>query len=220
MKIKISPSILEIDFSNLASEIKKIEPYADMLHFDVMDGQFVPRITFGPDIVKCIDTRLIKDVHLMINNPENQIEPFAKAGADIITFHIEASKAPEKTIELIKSHNVKAGMAFNPHTTLEKLTKTKKLLNELDMVLLMTVNPGWGGQPFTESVLDKIKILRKLNPELDIQVDGGVRAGTACRVVEAGANVLVAGTAIFNRNSIPENVKLLKEDIKKGGGTV
>jgi len=197
----VAPSILSADFRNLEAEIKKVENAgAEMIHIDVMDGHFVPNITIGPLIVKAVRkaTKLPLDVHLMIANPDKYIPDFAKAGADIITIHAEASKSLDQDIELIKQNNVKPGVVLNPDTPVEKIFH---ILDKVAMVLLMSVNPGFEGQKFMPEVLTKIKALKseinkqKLN--VDIEVDGGISLETAPKVVKAGANVLVAGSAIF-----------------------
>ncbi len=199
--IKIAPSILAADFSCLGREIKEVEEAgADLLHIDVMDGHFVPNITVGVPLVASLrpKSNLPFDVHLMIDNPLSFIEPFAKAGADIIGFHAEVTEGPLEVIEAIKRCGKKTCLAFNPATPLSGL---ESLLSKLDMVLLMTVNPGFGGQKFMPEVLPKIRQLRNIVDEkgilLDIEVDGGIDEETAKEVVRAGANVLVAGTAIF-----------------------
>ncbi len=201
--IKIAPSILSADFSKLGEEIKDVEKGgADYIHVDVMDGHFVPNITIGPLIVEAIRpiTSLPLDVHLMIENPDNYIPTFAKAGADIITVHVEACPHLHRTIQLIKSHGIKAGVVLNPHTPVSVI---EHVLEDIDMVLLMTVNPGFGGQKFIHSVLPKIKqvaeMVKERNLEVEIEVDGGVNAETARLCVEAGANVLVAGSAVYNQ---------------------
>lgn len=201
--VKIAPSILSADFARLGEEIKDVERGgADYIHVDVMDGHFVPNITIGPLIVEAIRpvTKLPLDVHLMIENPDQYIEAFAKAGADYITVHVEASRHLHRTIQLIKSTGVKAGVVLNPATPVESL---KHIIEDVDMVLLMSVNPGFGGQKFISSVLPKIRQVKELadslNPELEIEVDGGVNEETAKLCVEAGANVLVAGSAVFNK---------------------
>ena len=203
--IKIAPSILSADFSKLGEEIKDVEKGgADYIHVDVMDGHFVPNITIGPLIVEAIRpiTSLPLDVHLMIENPDNYIPTFAQAGADIITVHVEACPHLHRTIQLIKSHGIKAGVVLNPHTPVSVI---EHVLEDIDMVLLMTVNPGFGGQKFIHSVLPKIKqvadMVKERNLEVEIEVDGGVNAETARLCVEAGANVLVAGSAVYNQKT-------------------
>jgi len=201
MKIKIAPSILSADFSRLGEEVRAVEQAgADMIHVDVMDGHFVPNITIGPLVVKALSkiTKLPLDVHLMIENPEKYIEPFAKAGANIISIHAEAAKQLEADLDLIKSCGVKPAVVINPKTPIKKI---EKVLHSVSMVLFMSVNPGFEGQKFMPEVLLKIKELRaildkrKLN--VDIEVDGGINLETAADVVRAGANVLVAGSAIY-----------------------
>jgi ribulose-phosphate 3-epimerase len=201
--VKIAPSILSADFARLGEEIKDVERGgADYIHVDVMDGHFVPNITIGPLIVEAIRpiTTLPLDVHLMIENPDLYIEAFAKAGADYITVHVEACRHLHRTIQLIKSTGAKAGVVLNPATPVGSL---KHIIEDVDMVLLMSVNPGFGGQKFISSVLPKIRQVKELadslNPELEIEVDGGVNEETAKLVIDAGANVLVAGSAVFNK---------------------
>ncbi|MFA4843676.1 MAG: ribulose-phosphate 3-epimerase [Candidatus Margulisiibacteriota bacterium] len=199
--IKIAPSILSADFTRLGEEIKKVEAAgADLIHIDVMDGHFVPNITIGPLVVKACRraTKLPLDVHLMIEHPDRYIPDFAKAGADIITIHAETSKNLDEDIELIKMNNVAPGVVVNPATPIEGIFH---VLDKVAMVLIMSVNPGFEGQKFMREVLGKI---RALNTELrarkigvDIEVDGGINIETAREVVKAGANVLVAGSAIF-----------------------
>ncbi|RSD28064.1 ribulose-phosphate 3-epimerase [Mesobacillus subterraneus] len=201
--VKIAPSILSADFARLGEEIKDVERGgADYIHVDVMDGHFVPNITIGPLIVEAIRpvTTLPLDVHLMIENPDQYIEAFAKAGADYITVHVEACRHLHRTIQMIKSTGVKAGVVINPATPVESL---RHVIEDVDLVLLMSVNPGFGGQKFIPSVLPKIRQVKELadslNPELEIEIDGGVNEETAKLCIEAGANVLVAGSAVFNK---------------------
>ncbi len=193
-KIKIAPSILSADFGNLNKEIASIEKYADMLHVDVMDGHFVPNITIGAPVVASLKTKLPLDCHLMIAEPERYIEDFVKAGAASITVHQEACVHLHGVIQQIKSYKVRAAVALNPATPLEMITE---VIDDVDMILLMTVNPGFGGQDFINSTLEKIAALREIAPKLDIQVDGGINPQTARMCVEAGANILVAGSYIF-----------------------
>lgn len=203
--IKVAPSILSADFASLGKEIKDVEQGgADYIHIDVMDGHFVPNITIGPLIVEAVRpvTELPLDVHLMIEEPDRYIPAFAKAGADVISVHAEACQHLHRTIQLIKEHGVKAGVVLNPHTTVDMI---KHVIEELDLVLLMTVNPGFGGQKFIHSVLPKISEVRRLadvkgKNEILIEVDGGVNKETAPLCIEAGANLLVAGSAIYGQN--------------------
>lgn len=213
--VKIAPSILSADFARLGDEIKDVEAGgADYIHVDVMDGHFVPNITIGPLIVEAIRpvTKLPLDVHLMIENPDQYIEAFAKAGADYITVHVEASRHLHRTIQFIKSTGVKAGVVINPATPVESL---KHIIEDLDMVLLMSVNPGFGGQKFISSVLPKIRQVKEMadevNPNLEIEVDGGVNEETARLCVEAGATVLVAGSAVFNKEDRAAAIARLKQ---------
>lgn len=212
--IKVAPSILSADFAKLGDEVKDVElGGADYIHVDVMDGHFVPNITIGPLIVEAIRpvTTLPLDVHLMIENPDAYIPQFAKAGADIITVHVEACRHLHRTIQLIKEHGVKPGVVLNPSTPVEMI---KHIIEDIDMVLLMTVNPGFGGQAFIPNVLPKIREVRQLaeqlNPTLEIEVDGGINAKTAVLVKEAGANVLVAGSFIYNNSNREEAIKAVR----------
>ena len=200
-KTRIAPSILAADFANLADEIQAVGAAgADYIHVDVMDGHFVPNITIGPAVVAALrpHSQLPFDVHLMISPADDLIPEFARAGADIITVHPEAGPHPHRTVQLIKSLGRKAGMALNPATP---VTAIENLLGELDLILVMSVNPGFGGQAFIDSQLDKINILRKMiddcGRDIDLEVDGGINAATAPLAIAAGADVLVAGTATF-----------------------
>ncbi len=216
MRNFISASILGADLSSLSSEIKKAEKAGvDMIHFDVMDGIFVPNISFGIPVLESVKkcTNLIFDVHLMIIDPIKFIKPFAKAGAEIITFHAESNSNISETIDLIHSHGIKAGVSVKPNTPIDTIIP---LLEKLDMVLIMTVEPGFGGQGFIESTLDKISELRKIISEkhlsVDIQVDGGINGNTASLVREAGANNLVSGSYLFKAEDMSTAVNSLRAD--------
>ena len=211
---KIAPSILSADFSCLGQEVKAVEEAgADWIHVDVMDGHFVPNITMGPMVTEAVrrSTSLPVDVHLMIENPDRYIADFAKAGADYISVQVEACPHLHRTIYLIKETGAKAGAVLNPATPLSTITY---LLEDLDFVLIMSVNPGFGGQKFIRSSLDKIEQLKSLIEEdgLDmlIQVDGGVNASTIADVSAAGADVFVAGSAIFNTDNYKKTIDMLK----------
>ncbi|KMY49402.1 ribulose-phosphate 3-epimerase [Peribacillus loiseleuriae] len=212
--VKIAPSILSANFAKLGEEIKDVERGgADYIHVDVMDGHFVPNITIGPLIVDAIRpiTDLPLDVHLMIEAPDRYVEAFAKAGADYITVHVEACPHLHRTIQLIKSFGVKAGVVLNPATPVSSI---KHIIEDIDLVLLMTVNPGFGGQKFIHAVLPKISEVKEmanaLNPELEIEIDGGVNEETAKLCIEHGATVLVAGSAIYNENDRALAIKKLR----------
>lgn len=212
--IKIAPSILSADFARLGDDIKKVDDNgADLIHIDVMDGHYVPNITFGPSVVKCIrkTTEKIFDVHLMVSNPDDFIDQFAEAGADIITVHAEACRHLNRTIQRIKALGKKAGVALNPATSLSALDY---VLKDVDMVLLMTVNPGFGGQSYIGSSTDKISALRNMiiqkALDIDIEVDGGIDASNIDIVTKAGANVVVAGSAIYNKPDVGEAIRELR----------
>lgn len=214
MVVKIAPSVLSADFKNLEEEIRKVEAAgADLIHVDVMDGHFVPNITMGPLVVKALRgiTRLPLDVHLMIENPDRYIPNFARAGADIITIHVEASKDLEEDIELIRQNNAKPGVVVNPATPIDSVFH---VLDKVVMVLLMSVNPGFEAQKFMPEVLPKIRKLKaessKRKLEIDIEVDGGINLETAAEAVKAGANVLVAGSAIFYAPDYQAVIKKMK----------
>ena len=215
-KIKISPSILSADFSQLGNEIKRLEEGgADMIHVDVMDGHFVPNLTMGPPIIKTLRpyTKLLFDVHLMISPVHKYIQDYANAGADIITIHPEATEDLKDSIQHIKNLNKKVGVSLNPKT---KINLIMDLLNKIDLVLIMSVNPGFGGQKFMPEVLEKIKELKKIKDQkdlkFDIEIDGGINFDNNKLAIEAGANILVSGTTVFKENNgnIKKNIDLLK----------
>ena len=213
--IKISPSILSADFNQLGNEIKRLEEAgADMIHVDVMDGHFVPNITIGPAVVESVRkaTELPLDVHLMIENADSYIKDFASAGSDIITVHVEACPHLNRTIQLIKEQKVRAGVVLNPATPLSSI---EEILHDIDMVLLMCVNPGFGGQSFIPSMLDKIQnlndIMSHYEHPIELEVDGGIKTENAGDIKKAGASVLVAGSAIFNTNDYKKAIKSLRE---------
>ena len=216
-KIQISPSILSADFSNLGNEIKRLEKSgADMIHVDVMDGHFVPNLTIGPPVIKALKKHcsILFDVHLMISPVHKYIDAYSDAGADIITIHPEATDNLEESIKKIKALNKKAGVSLNPETKIDVITNH---LKNIDLVLIMSVNPGFGGQKFIPEVLTKIKELKKIqnerNFDFDIEIDGGINFENSKEAIKAGANILVSGTTIFKSNNgdIKKNIELLKK---------
>ena len=215
-KIQISPSILSADFSQLGNEIKRLEEGgADMIHVDVMDGHFVPNLTIGPPVIKALKKHCsIKfDVHLMISPVHNYIEAYSNAGADIITIHPEATDNLEESISKIKSLNKKVGVSLNPESKIDLIVD---YLEKIDLVLIMSVNPGFGGQKFMPEVLDKVKQLKKFQSQnkidFDIEIDGGINFENCRTAIEAGVNILVSGTTVFKNNNgdIKKNINLLK----------
>lgn len=215
--VKIAPSILAADFASLKEEIVSVEEAgADMIHVDVMDGHFVPNITIGPMIVEASrrSTALPLDVHLMIEQPEHYIPAFVQAGADIVTVHAEACPHLHRTVHLIKEQGAKAGVAINPHTPVDVL---KHIVEDIDLVLLMTVNPGFGGQSFIQGVLQKITAVKTMaketNENIWIEVDGGVDGETAPMCIQAGANLLVAGSYVFKQEDRTDAFRKLRGDL-------
>ena len=214
--IKISPSILSCNFSKLGEEIRSLEKAgADLIHIDVMDGHFVPNITIGPEVIKKIRplTKIPFDVHLMISPVDNFIEDFANAGSDIITIHPEATKDLKKSIELIKKFNKKVGISLNPNS---EIILVEPYLNDIDLILVMSVNPGFAGQKFKPEVLKKLEKIKKIivskNLKIDLEIDGGISFQNSIDAKNAGANILVSGSTIFNENNgdLKKNIDLLR----------
>lgn len=213
--IKIAPSILAADFAKLGQEVKEVEAAgAELIHIDVMDGHFVPNISFGAIALEAIRplSTLPMDVHLMIENPDQYIEQFAKVGADYITVHVEACRHLHRTIQLIRSYGVKPGVVLNPHTPIESI---QHVLEDVDMVLFMTVNPGFGGQKFIESVVPKVaalsKIIKERGLDIEIEIDGGINAETIVPCAKAGATIFVAGSAIYGKEDRAQALQEIKQ---------
>ncbi|MEK7146588.1 MAG: ribulose-phosphate 3-epimerase [Patescibacteria group bacterium] len=206
-KVQIAASILSADFGRLNEEIASVEPYVDRLHVDVMDGHFVPNLTLGAPVVRKIKTALPIHCHLMVENPEKMVEDFAKAGATIITVHAEAVKDLSAVIKQIKAAGAKVGLSVNPGTEVKIL---EHVLDDVDLVLVMSVNPGFGGQKFMPVALEKIKWLKEKKPNLEVEVDGGINGETAASVREAGADVLVSGSYIFESQDRPLAIASLR----------
>lgn len=213
LKVKVAPSILASDFSRLGEEIRAVvDAGADWIHLDIMDGHFTPNITVGPPVVAALRKHcdIPMDVHLMITEPERYVKDFADAGADIITFHAEACRHPHRLLSTIRDLGCQAGVVLNPGTSQEEI---EYLADAVDLVLLMTVNPGFGGQQFIPEMLPKIRLVRAMLGDRDLEVDGGIDASTAPLVIEAGANVLVAGSYVYRSDSYLEAIESLKAGV-------
>ena len=207
MKIKFFPSLLSADFGALQKEIDSVEDFVDGFHFDVMDGHFVPNLTVGAPVLKCLKTNKVFDAHLMIANPEKYIEDFVKAGAHWISIHAETVKNPAEILKKIKLLGAKAGLVLNPETSLNDYLEDFK---EANFALIMSVNPGFGGQGFMPEVLEKVRILRKNFPEMDIQIDGGINDKTVKQAIEAGCNVVVSGSYFWGSDDREKTANLLR----------
>lgn len=205
--IQIFPSVLAADLGNLQAEINRADPYSDGIHYDVMDGNFVPNLSYGAPVLKCLKSKNIFDAHLMVQNPENLLEDFAKAGAGMLSVHFEACQNVHRTLQQINELGIKSGIALNPGTSYESAYEAIK---KADFVLVMSVNPGFGGQKFLPEVLEKIQKIRENFPEKDIQIDGGITNKTAPLAIEAGANLLVAGSYLFGAENFSAASALLR----------